>query len=573
MNTPSAGQPNPSKNPSLSGSAESRTTAKHTATSGTTENRTKANSSPARKGETVGDDAVNSDAAVGGDSSRDSSGDGYTTRRQTPDSSAKAHAEPPHAAVHHSAVHHAADISGRSANTSSTNFFLEGHAPGYHAGVRKCPGCKTYAYVTADNCPECGEELQLRPRIIRCRRCGQQASSELVICPHCARDLQPAPSMVWTLGAPAVLVFVFGLVMMGYWGDFSFSAPLTDTATLATAHEDGEPLRVVTPVPADGAAVLAEEAHEAGIAGANEESAAPAEAIALADSEESAVSEADIADANDGADGASQVMTAEVEAPEILAQEVQTEGVVSAGAESTVATEAGAETTPEASAESSPSDIAETASAESDLAATSDSDLRGIGGLSSSRQVGSEGAEPAAETEAAETESAPASTGDELVVRAASAAQGSNGTGDNGAEGENTSPNMSASVVDYDEDADYRLASPVLRGPADGSVLSCAEAERLSWSPVPYMEADESYVLHLGFVVGRTDDGGEQVIWVMAQPRPANMTSWELDSALCNLAPADEGRQWRWWVEVAQGESSALESISPPSEVWGFAWN
>ncbi len=119
----------------------------------------------------------------------------------------------------------------------------------------------------------------------------------------------------------------------------------------------------------------------------------------------------------------------------------------------------------------------------------------------------------------------------------------------------------------------FRLDAPVLRSPESGTPMSCSAPSSLVWLPVSYMRAEDKYVLHLGFVNGRMDDGQEIVIWVLEQPRPANLTSWDMDASLCSLAPQEFGRQWRWYVEAVEEVDGKLVSISPPSETWQFSWN
>ncbi len=65
----------------------------------------------------------------------------------------------------------------------------------------------------------------------------------------------------------------------------------------------------------------------------------------------------------------------------------------------------------------------------------------------------------------------------------------------------------------------FRLDAPVLRSPESGTPMSCSAPSSLVWLPVSYMRAEDKYVLHLGFVNGRMDDGQEIVIWVLEQPR------------------------------------------------------
>ncbi|NJN82580.1 MAG: LysM peptidoglycan-binding domain-containing protein [Caldilineaceae bacterium] len=82
---------------------------------------------------------------------------------------------------------------------------------------RPCPNCGAPMRAGASICTECGEHVQFKPKSIRCRRCGGTASSALNICPHCGRDLYPAPSRLFTWGAPILLVTLFLLVLMGRW--------------------------------------------------------------------------------------------------------------------------------------------------------------------------------------------------------------------------------------------------------------------------------------------------------------------------------------------------------------------
>lgn len=509
--------------------------------------------------------------------------------------------------------------------------------PAYHAGVRKCPTCKTYAYVTADSCPECGERLQARPRIIRCRHCRQQASSGLSICPHCARELQPAPSMAWTVGAPALLVLIFAVAIFARAGGLG-SGPgellRFDGGNLGPGNE----IVVLTPIAGDSQAQAEEIVQPEVVAAAEVE---PVDEIAVAPVEEAG--EALAAEATDATEAgeALQALNADLPMDEDLIADAGTADASTADASTVELTEAdtsgigglaggdedeqsiasnveGAETTPSdapavaaaVEALASPTPVADGAQdtesmladvidyevrqgdtlvviasrhgttvddiltlnnmAEPDALRIRPGDLLRVTDRRVSRRLvvaSAATSEPVASAPASPTPGSASSgegdatggsiAGDEVAVQAASASE----------------PVQSASAQPAAQpQGNYQLAAPALRAPAQGSVLGCNAAEKLTWSPVPYMEADDSYIVHLGFVAGRAADGTERITWVIAQPRPANMTSWELEQAFCNLAPADYGREWRWWVEVAQGNSGAMESISPPSPVWGFRW-
>jgi LysM repeat protein len=121
--------------------------------------------------------------------------------------------------------------------------------------------------------------------------------------------------------------------------------------------------------------------------------------------------------------------------------------------------------------------------------------------------------------------------------------------------------------------ASIRLDAPVLRTPENRVSVKCGAGEQLVWNPVASIQPTDLYLVHLGYVNGRTADGGEQIVWVIQQQRPANVTLWQLDDTLCGLAPLELGRQWRWYVEVVErGPDGTLRSVSPPSEMWGFTW-
>ena len=129
------------------------------------------------------------------------------------------------------------------------------------------------------------------------------------------------------------------------------------------------------------------------------------------------------------------------------------------------------------------------------------------------------------------------------------------------------------SVATAAADSAIRLDAPVLVGPETGTPLSCSGQAALNWNRVQFIRDDDKYILHLGFVSGRQENGEDMVTWVLAQPRPATQTSWDLDVSLCGLAAQSFGRQWRWWVEVVAEVEGQTVSVSPPSPVWGFSWN
>lgn len=118
-----------------------------------------------------------------------------------------------------------------------------------------------------------------------------------------------------------------------------------------------------------------------------------------------------------------------------------------------------------------------------------------------------------------------------------------------------------------------RLDAPVLRSPENRVAVQCGAGERLIWNAVSFIQPNDLYIVHLGYVNGRDANGADQIFWVIAQQRLSNVTSWQLDDSLCGLAPSESGRQWRWYVDVVENAvDGTLTPVSPPSETWGFTW-
>jgi LysM repeat protein len=115
-----------------------------------------------------------------------------------------------------------------------------------------------------------------------------------------------------------------------------------------------------------------------------------------------------------------------------------------------------------------------------------------------------------------------------------------------------------------------RLDPPRLRSPENGAQLSCAAGNSLAWESVPFIQGDDQFVMHLGFVSSRSAEGQETVVWVLEQVQTAQNTLWLMDAGLCALAPQELGRKWYWYVEVVNANRVA---VSEPSPVWSFSWN
>jgi LysM repeat protein len=120
--------------------------------------------------------------------------------------------------------------------------------------------------------------------------------------------------------------------------------------------------------------------------------------------------------------------------------------------------------------------------------------------------------------------------------------------------------------------ATVRVEAPVLLAPPDNSNVGCATGGELIWQRVQFVKDSDKYVLHLGFVNGQDSAGQEKVTWVVDQSGPVTQTSWQLDTSLCDLAPAASGQQWRWWVEVIEDDNGDVTPVSPPSQIYRFVW-
>lgn len=118
----------------------------------------------------------------------------------------------------------------------------------------------------------------------------------------------------------------------------------------------------------------------------------------------------------------------------------------------------------------------------------------------------------------------------------------------------------------------YRVEAPLLVVPTDDAMIGCTTGGMLIWQRVQFVKDSDHYVLHLGFVNGLKADGQEEMAWVLAQSSPVTQTEWELDTSLCELAPAEYEHQWRWWVEVIEEVDGRTVPVSPPSAMRSFTW-
>jgi LysM repeat protein/RNA polymerase subunit RPABC4/transcription elongation factor Spt4 len=468
------------------------------------------------------------------------------------------------------------------------------------SGTRKCPGCFGLVDVHLDMCPECGDNLRTTPKEIRCRRCGSGSSPDLVLCPSCGRELLPAAPRVFTVGAPVVMVLLFLIVLGGQLQPGGFLSRQQPNAVAL----NNQPLQVMTPIPPQQDAAV-EPVVEAPGASVNDASVAKeqqAETVFIApvapvveaqppaeaapEPEDLARSEAAVPDS----EPETGLPNGDVDAVVALAASAE---VAQGEGEVTTESDAGAEEPAAEQAVVARQFLLPTAT----LPSGESAEDAGAAGQSVTESP-SASITPTAELDVVAAASAGLEpityeirNGDTLIrvaalynVTVVDLLQANNMTE---RDAYSIRPGqvlvipvdpetvVGATVVGLGTGGavdQYRLDVPLLRSPSDGVVIGCGETATLSWAAVPYMRADDRYMLHLGFVTSGSERGSETVMWVLAQARPANITSWELDRALCSLAPAALGRQWRWWVEVVEEVSGSMVSASPPSEVWGFVW-
>ena len=484
---------------------------------------------------------------------------------------------------------------------------LTGKGSAYHTtgarvlGGRRCPNCGELAPTHASVCPACGEGLKARAAMIRCRRCGRHAPSELALCPYCGRELAPAPARLLTWGVPSLLVALFLILVAGQLNGrnpIAWSRAGLSRVALGNGGQANRGIVVVmTPVPAGEmeasvepgmvqiAVVNPEEESVAAPVEPEQAEAAPVEPEVAPVEPEAAPVEPETAPAEAAASGeVAPLPTATTSATEESAPKTEEAQVMAAGAVGSSPADLALPTatptqeplptlTSAPPATPAPTDTPTQTPAPmptyqirkgdtlimvarrhdvllEDLMSANDLDSQEAFTIQPGQilVIPVNGLTPPVTPPVTPTPLPTLAPTDTPVA----------------------SPAPTSTPVPK---TTFRLDAPALRSPESGAPLSCAEPTSLVWASIPFMRPTDKYVLHLGFVNGRTDDNRDIVVWIMEQPRPANATSWDMDASLCSVAPQEFGRQWRWYVEAAEEAGGKLVPVSPPSAIWTFSWN
>ncbi len=116
--------------------------------------------------------------------------------------------------------------------------------------------------------------------------------------------------------------------------------------------------------------------------------------------------------------------------------------------------------------------------------------------------------------------------------------------------------------------------APQLINPADTTPFSGGDQAfiELRWQDIGPLQADEVYVVHLGYLVAP-----DQISWFYEDT--VQGTSWRVPVVFQSQAPQETGRAFRWYVQVEQirrdsaGKITGRAPRSPRSPVWGFSWS
>jgi LysM repeat protein len=483
-----------------------------------------------------------------------------------------------------------------------------------YSGLQQCPNCGAVTGRGDTVCQTCGEDLARRPRQIRCRHCHQSASSALVLCPHCGRELQAAPPRWLTWGVPVLLAGLFLLLLANRWernnpltwlqaqseqlsGIISIvdagMEPTDDTVIVATGNEmladsegSGSAVALVAAVAVDQAARNANPSGEAPVEAVEmlpTATAVPTTAPA-ATPEPSATSEPTATEVPTEAPTATPTAAPTstptptdrpTTAPTAIARSTSQASTTAAAAGASVQNAFSLPTaTPTPNAATVEARVAtETAagggtggSLVTTYTVRSGDTLLGI---AAQFEVAAQALMAANDIAASEVYSI--RPGDELIVPTAGESAVTPAATPVPPSATSTRQATSTPAPTATPTAlAFRLEAPLLRSPENGTTVSCGSGGQLTWSQVDFIQPDDRFILHLGFVRDRDEDGNESITWVLQQPIPSSRSAWEMDSDLCSLAPQELGRRWQWYVEIAD---ATADRVSPASATWEFTWN
>jgi len=454
--------------------------------------------------------------------------------------------------------------------------------------LQQCPNCGAVAGSGVTVCQECGEDLTRKVREIRCRHCHHRAPDSLMICPNCARELKPAPSRLLTWGAPALLVLLFFFFLVGRGNPLPNMRTQLERARIFVIAP-GEmssgvaPVVAMTPVPA-GEAQADALASQPGVdqpGDANSVLALLPTATATPFDTPTVMPTATDIPTEAPTETSTKTPT-KTSTPEPTSSPTRTPKKTPTDAPTRTSTR----TPTRASTMTPKSTVTPTAKAGIQLptstptpaAPENESAIYTIRpgdtllGIAIQFGVSTQALMDA--NDIASSEVYAIRPGQELDIPAS---DGSGAVGGLIEEEATATPAPTATDVDKEPTATptatkapVRLDTPQLLSPEPDTPVSCRGSNSLVWGSAPFILDSDKYILHLGFLSGKDDAGGENITWILNQPSPSNRTSWEMDNGLCALAPQDMGRQWRWFVQVVDESSTP---VSRPSETWGFSWN
>ena len=490
------------------------------------------------------------------------------------------------------------------------------------AATRPCPSCNSAVSIGAALCPACGEGLPARDKQIRCRRCNSRALAALVVCPHCGRALQPAPPRLLTWGGPLLLVVLFGVFYQWREADLSswtqrqlervatvasmLGAQFSPDFSVTTRSVDTDEIEWVSLQPAAldapvSSSALAQQGSSPSVevpaadpelllpptlpAAEPTATAIPPATLPAAEPTATAIPPATLPAAEPTATAippatlpAAEPTASPTQAPaapepeKVAASATPTRTLLVASTAATDMQETDVLFLPTPTP--LPPLVPPTATPQRyriragdtlfDLALDNDITVEALLAANGLNPNDSYTLQPGdtliIPDPAADLPTATAVPATATAVPATATAVPATAT----AVPATATPTATSAI---------RLDPPTLRTPENNVSVKCGSGESLVWNPVPFVEPDELYRVHLGYVNGRAQDGTEQIVWVIAQQRPAGVTLWKLDDSLCGLAPFEFGRQWRWYVEVVEaGADGSQTAISPASPVWGFTW-